>query len=31
MFEREKVRGGEDLRSGEYGLEIYNLNTPQLN
>jgi len=31
MFEREKGRGGEDLASGEYGIEIYNLNAPQLN
>jgi len=30
MFEREKGRGGEDLTSGEYGIEIYNLNAPQL-
>jgi hypothetical protein len=31
MFQREKGTGGEDLTSGEYGIEIYNLNTPQLN
>jgi hypothetical protein len=31
MFEREKGTGAEDLTSGEYGIEIYNLNTPQLN
>jgi hypothetical protein len=31
MFEREKGRGGEDMKSGEYGIEIYNLNAPQLN
>jgi hypothetical protein len=31
MFEREKGTGGEDLTSGEYGIEIYNLNAPQLN
>jgi hypothetical protein len=30
MFEREKGTGGEDL-SGEYGIEIYNLNAAQLN
>jgi len=27
MFEREKGRGGEDLTSGEYAMEIYNLNS----
>jgi len=31
MFEREKGRGREDLTGGEYGIEIYNLNAPQLN
>jgi hypothetical protein len=31
MFQRKKGTGGEDLTSGEYALEIYNLNTPQLN
>jgi hypothetical protein len=27
MFEREKGTGAEDLTSGEYAIEIYNLNT----